>query len=270
MIAFAVHGAAGRMGRAVIGLSARPPFQDRFALVGAVEREGAQEVGKEVGQVVGLPDTGITIQSHMSEALKGARVVIDFSVPASSLRLVEYCAVRGIAVVSGTTGFNSDEKQALADFSRKIPVLSSPNMSVGVNLLFHLAETAARILGEGAQPEIMEIHHHHKRDAPSGTAQRLKEVVLSALKRTEGNVVYGRAGADALRERNEVGVHALRGGDVVGDHTVYFFGEGERLELTHRASSRDTFAAGALRAAEFLIGRDPGLYSMQDVLELAR
>ena len=268
MIRLAVQGAAGRMGRTILGLVARPPFSRRFALAGALERAGAVELGQDTGRMLGLSDSGVTIESDIVRALGKADVVIDFSVPASTMALVEWCADNSVAVVCGTTGFSTEEKTRLESAAGKIALLHSPNMSVGVNLLFHLAERAARILGDSAEPEILEIHHHHKRDAPSGTAQRLKDVVLTALGREEGDVVYGRRGTDVLRAGRELGVHALRGGDVVGDHTVYFFSEGERLELTHRASSRETFAAGALRGAEFLHGRSPGLYSMQDVLQL--
>ncbi len=267
MIRLGIHGVAGRMGQAIVGLAASPSFRDRVKVVAAVERPGGAEVGKELNVVAG--DTAVRVADHL-DALAGANVIIDFSVPESTVRLADWCVGAGVALVSGTTGLSPEQKEALATAAREVPLLSAPNMSIGVNLLFHLAGTAARILGDSADPEITEIHHHHKRDAPSGTAQRLKEVVLAALGRGESDVIYGRHGANAPRLGREVGVHTLRGGDVVGEHTVFFFCAGERIELTHRASSRDTFAAGALRAALFLHGKPPGAYSMQDVLELGR
>lgn len=255
------------MGRAILALLNSPQHSNEFALSAAFEHPTSDLIGTDAQLLVGGSASGTLIQSDLA-ALAGAQVIIDFSRPASTLALAEACAREGVALVSGTTGFSPAEKGTLLAFAKEIPLLSAPNMSVGVNLLFHLTAVAARALGESADVEITEIHHHHKLDAPSGTAQRLKEVLLEELGRTESNVSYGRHGASARREPNEIGVHTLRGGDVVGEHTVHFFGMGERIELTHRAASRDTFAAGSLRAAAFLAGKAPGVYSMQDVLQL--
>jgi 4-hydroxy-tetrahydrodipicolinate reductase len=231
-----------------------------FAVTGAFERADSEHVGRDA--------SGVAIAAGIEAALeRGADVVIDFTAPAASLHHAQVCAARGVALVVGTTGFSAKQKEDLRAAARKIPLLLAPNMSVGVNVLFRLVAEAARALGPAYEVEIVEMHHRMKRDAPSGTALRLAEVAASALGLPEKDVfVCERHGDTGARKAGTIGVQALRGGDVVGDHTVHFLADGERLELTHRATSRDNFARGALRAARWLAGRKPGFYDMQDVL----
>lgn len=266
-VPFAMVGAGGRMGRSIIALSTEQHIdaQPWLRLAGAAERSGSEWIGKDAGTMAGVSELGVAVTDDLAVALENARAVIDFSAPETTLRLAELCADRGIALIVGTTGFTPEQRAALSGFADRIALLVSPNMSVGVNLLFHLTEVAAKAV-PGFETEVTEIHHHHKKDAPSGTAQRLKEVLLESLGRSEEDVVYGREGIGDPRPAQEIGVHALRGGDVVGEHTVFYFGDGERLELVHRATSRKIFAAGALRSAAFLAGRPAGEYSMKDVL----
>lgn len=256
---FAMVGAAGRMGKAIIAESVAKNFQ----LVAAVDRSGSPAIGKDSGFLAGSEENGIIINDTMQ--LADAEVIIDFSSVESTLVLARKCRDEQIPLVVGTTGFSEAQKQELTAVSQSTALLISPNMSVGVNLLFYLTEKTSNAFP--ADIEVMEVHHRHKVDAPSGTAVRLKEILLQQTGMTEDQVNYGRSGLVGER-KHEIGVHALRGGDVVGDHTVYFFGDGERIELTHRASSRSTFAAGALRAASFLRNKPAGLYSMKDVLGL--
>jgi len=232
-----------------------------FAVTGAFERPGAEQVGQEV--------CGVKIAAGIEPALeKGADVVIDFTAPAASLHHAAVCAGRGVALVIGTTGFSEEQKKALRESSRRVPLVLAPNMSAGVNVLFRLVADAARALGDSYEIEIVETHHRMKRDAPSGTALRLAEVAAEALGWKERPFVYERHGDVGPRKGATIGLSAVRGGDVVGDHTVHFLADGERLELTHRATSRDNFARGAARAARWVAGRKPGFYDMQDVLGL--
>jgi 4-hydroxy-tetrahydrodipicolinate reductase len=201
--------------------------------------------------------------------LTSADVVIDFTRPAGTLAHLKICREAGVAIVIGTTGFTDAEKVQIEEAARQIPVVFAPNMSVGVNVALRLLEIAARTLAEGYDIEILEMHHRHKIDAPSGTALRMGEVIAGALGRNLGEcAVYSREGVTGERDPSSIGFAVLRGGDCVGEHTVVFAGIGERVEITHRATSRNTFSAGALRAARFLAGRGPGLYSMSDVLAL--
>jgi 4-hydroxy-tetrahydrodipicolinate reductase len=256
VIRLAVAGAAGRMGSCI--LAAVRADKD-FALAGAFERPDSEHVGREAA--------GVRIAAGIEAALEtGADVVIDFTAPAASLQHAKVCAAKGVALVIGTTGFSAGQKDELRSASRKTPMLLAPNMSVGVNVLFRLVAEAARALGPAYEIEIVETHHRMKRDAPSGTALRLAEVAAAALALPEKAFVCQREGDTGARKPGTIGIQALRGGDVVGDHTVHFLADGERLELTHRASSRDNFARGALRAARWLAGRKPGFYGMQDVL----
>ena len=198
---------------------------------------------------------------------KGADVAIDFTAPAATQRHAQICAARKVALVAGTTGLSPQARTDVASRSREVPIVLAPNMSVGVNVLFRLVAEAARALGPSYEVEIVEAHHRAKKDAPSGTALRLAEIAADALDLDRGSAfVYERHGETGPRRPGTVGLVALRGGDVVGDHTVYFFADGERLELTHRATSRDNFARGAVRAARWVAGKPPGLYDMQDVL----
>lgn len=268
MIHCVMSGAAGRMGRAIIRMMVEGPMSDRIRLSGALEHDKSEYLGRDAGETASTTRLDVPIVSDAAVALKDAHVVIDFSGPDNTLNLAEECAESGVALVVGTTGLTEEQKEKLFSYSSKIPMLLAPNMSVGVNLLFYLTEVAARLLGDAYDVEIVEAHHKHKKDAPSGTAQRLKEILLESLERDESSVVYGRHGLIGPRPEKEIGVHTVRGGDVVGDHTVYFFTEGERVELTHRASSRDTFASGAIPAAVHLAGAAPGIYSMRDILKL--
>lgn len=257
MIRAAVAGAGGKMGSRI--LAALREEKD-FALAGAFERADSEQVGRKVD--------GVTIAPGIEQALeKGADVVIDFTAPAASLHHAKVCAHRGVALVIGTTGLAAAQKDELRAAASRIPLLLAPNMSVGVNVLFRLVAEAARALGSTFEVEIVEMHHRMKRDAPSGTALGLAEAAADALGLQGKDVfVYQRHGDTGARKSGTIGVQSLRGGDVVGDHTVHFLADGERLELTHRASSRDNFARGAIRAARWLSGRKPGLYDMQDVL----
>lgn len=278
---FAMIGAGGRMGRSIIALVPTPAGEG-LSLSGALERSGSDLLGHDAGELAGWTNpgdggtrkAGVALSDDLNTVLGKAQVAIDFSSPATTLRVAAACAERAAsgtptALVVGTTGFTPKERAELDAFGDRIALLVAPNMSLGVNLLFYLTGVAAKGL-VGFEPEITEIHHHHKKDAPSGTAQRLKEVVLESLGRGESDVVYGREGVSDPRPFNEVGVHALRGGDVVGEHTVFFFGDGERVELKHQATSRSTFATGALAAAKFMAGQPAGRYSMNDVLQIGK
>ncbi len=264
MIRVVVTGAAGRMGTQIVRLV---HDAEDLELAAAVERSG--HGGPDAGALAGLGPIGVPLGDDLAKALPGADVVIDFTNHEASAVHAELCADRSVALVVGSTGFTPEHKARVAAASRRIPILLSPNMSVGVNVLFELVREAARTLGDGFDVEILEAHHKRKRDAPSGTAVRLGEIASQALGRDAGDVLaYTRHGILGERPPWQIGVQTLRGGDVVGEHTVYFFGEGERLELTHRATSREQFARGALRAARWLVGRPAGLYDMADVLGL--
>lgn len=256
-----VLGAAGRMGQELIA-AARD--QRDLTICGAVVRAGHPAVDTPASSW--LP--GVLLSADLGSALLGADVLIDFTRPEVTLRALREAARAGVPAVVGTTGFTAAQRDELAAFARELPLVFAPNMSAGVNVLVKLLQVAAAALGEGFDLELMELHHRHKRDAPSGTALRLAEVLAQARGQALGEVlVTGRQG-DAPRAAGELGVLALRGGDVAGDHTVFFLGDGERLELTHRASSRRVFAQGALRAARWLRGQPPGLYGMAEVLGL--
>ena len=254
----AIAGAGGRMGQALIeGLRGERELQ--FAA--ALEAPGHAALGSAIA--------GIHIGADVAAALAGADVLIDFTRPEATLAHVRLCAEQGKAMVIGTTGFPPGRKSEIEQAAKKIPIVMAANFAVGVNALYKLAETAARILGEGYDVEIIEAHHRQKVDAPSGTALRLGEVIAAALQEKLAQVErHGRHGEVGPRPAGEIGFHALRGGDIVGEHTVLFAGVGERLELTVRSQSRATYAAGALRAARWLAGRGPGLYDMYDVLGL--
>ena len=264
MIPFAMIGAAGRMGRSIISLSE----SENMRLIGAIEHSASVHINSDAGELAGLGKIGVPVETDPEKAIQGAKVVIDFSSPKTTLAIAEICRKEGAGLVVGTTGLSDEEKIKILSISEKVPVLISPNMSQGVNVLFHLASGVSKMLGSVSDIEITEAHHKHKKDAPSGTALRIKDVILEALKRSEEDVVFGRYGITGERDPREIGVHALRGGDTVGDHTITFFMDGERLELTHRATSRNTFARGALRAAHFLSDQPPGIYHMKDVLKL--
>ena len=261
-----VIGAAGRMGRRLV---ANILESEDLKLTGAVEVSGSPFLGQDAGTVAGCAAIDVLISDDLAAALDRSDAVINFST-GDVLNQTRMAVERNCAVVIGTTALPAADRQALAELAgRGGRIVFAPNMSVGVNLLFFLAAQAARILGDDYDIEIVEMHHNQKKDAPSGTAVRLAEVICEATGRSyEEDVVHGRHGITGARTRREIGMHALRGGDVVGDHTVLFATGGERVELTHKASSRDTFARGALRAVRFLAQAKPGLYDMQDVLNL--
>ena len=261
----AIAGSSGRMGRALIEAVAQAPDMRLHA---ALERTGSPYLGKDAGELIGAP-CGVVIKDDAAAVLGGAQVLIDFTRPEATLHHLELCRKNSLAAVIGTTGFSAEQKQLISEASRDIGIVFAPNMSVGVNLVFKLLETAAKVLDEGYDVEIIEAHHRHKVDAPSGTALRMGEVLAGALGRNLGEcAVYGREGLTGERLPSTIGFATVRGGDIVGDHTALFAGIGERLEISHKASSRATFALGALRAARFLANGRKGLFDMQDVLGL--
>ena len=263
----AVMGAAGRMGKILVeAVQQRAPLT---GLTAAVVRPGSTLIGVDAGELASLGRIGVPLSAHIEAVAEEFDVLIDFTLPEVMLKNLAFCRKAGKAMVIGTTGLDAAQKQLLADAGKDIPIVFAANFSVGVNLSLKLLEMTARVLGDEADIEIIEAHHRHKIDAPSGTALRMGEVIADALDRDLQKVaVYGREGHTGVRERETIGFATVRGGDVVGDHTVLFACEGERLEITHKASSRMTFAKGAVRAALWLDGREPGLYDMQDVLDL--
>lgn len=262
----AILGAAGRMGRALVNAIDHQPAAK---LVAALDRENAPESGLDAGSLAGLPALGVVLSSDIGEALTHAEVLIDFTRPEGTLAAIAACRKAGRPIVIGTTGFTSEQKAVIAEAGREIAICQAANFSVGVNVLLKLVEDAARVLGEGYDLEIVEAHHRHKVDAPSGTALALGEAAARGLHRDLKSVaVYGREGHTGARDAQTIGFATVRGGDVIGDHTVLYLGDGERLELSHKASSRQNFAAGAVRAAVWLARQKPGLYSMREVLGL--
>ncbi|MDR1530290.1 MAG: 4-hydroxy-tetrahydrodipicolinate reductase [Burkholderiales bacterium] len=266
-IRVAIAGAGGRMGQVLIELTLQ---SSKLKFGAALEQEQSPLLGCDAGARIGHP-TGILISSNIDEAMRGSDVLIDFTRPCGTLRHAEVCADHGCAMVIGTTGFSEDEKAALAQYAGKVPMVIASNMSVGVTVLKRLVEFAAKRLGSGYDVEIVEIHHKHKVDAPSGTALLLGEAAAAGMGvQLKDKAIFAREGVTGERPVGAIGFATLRGGDVVGEHTVVFCGEGERVELTHRAGSRRNFAAGALRAAEFVVAQEKtGVYSMEDVLGLS-
>ena len=265
MTRIAIAGAGGRMGRA---LSEAVFQQDGTVLVGALERADSGLLGLDAGELAGIGRQEVTLKAEVSQ-LDAFDVLIDFTRPDATVANVKACRTLGARMVIGTTGLAEDQRGVVAEAAEEIPIVMAPNMSVGVNLCFKLLDTAARVLGDDVDIEIIEAHHRHKVDAPSGTALRMGEVVAGALGRELSDcALYGREGHTGERERTTIGFETIRAGDIVGEHTVMFAGIGERVEITHKASSRMTFAKGAVRAAEWLKDRSPGLYDMQDVLGL--
>lgn len=260
-----IAGSSGRMGRVLIESVQQSPD---VRLGAALERAGSAWIGKDAGELVGGV-MGVAITDDVAGALKMGRVLIDFTRPEATLEYIEQCRAAGVNLVIGTTGFSEAQKQQIVEAAKDIAIVFAPNMSVGVNLTFKLLEIAAKVLAEGYDIEIVEAHHRHKVDAPSGTALRMGEVVAQALGRDLAEcAVYGREGVTGERNPSTIGFATVRGGDIVGDHTVMFAGIGERVEITHKASSRATFAQGAVRAAAFLADKKNGLFDMQDVLGL--
>jgi 4-hydroxy-tetrahydrodipicolinate reductase len=264
-IRIAVVGAHGRMGRMLIEATLK---DESTTLVAAFDRPGSPAVGKTAGELVGMP-CDVVVSDDFAGEISKADCLIDFTRPEGTLEHLGLCRKHGVAMVIGTTGFEAEAKAAIADAARDIPVVFAPNMAVGVNVVFKLLDMAARVLNEGYDIEIVEAHHKHKIDAPSGTALRMGEVVAAALGRDlKQCAIYGREGVTGERDPSTIGFATVRGGDIVGDHNVMFCGTGERVEIAHRAGSRMPYALGSLRAARFLAGRKSGLYDMQDVLGL--
>lgn len=266
MIRIAVVGAGGRMGRTLIEACHR---SEGLVLGAAMERAGSSLLGLDAGELAGVGVLGVRLTDHLEGATDAFDVAVDFTRPEATLAHLQVCRAHGKPMVIGTTGFTPAQRGEVEHAAREIPIVFAPNMSVGVNLCLKLLDLAARVLGEEVDIEIIEAHHRHKVDAPSGTALRMGEVVAAALGRDLGEVaVYGRQGQTGERDRRTIGFETIRAGDIVGEHTVMFAGIGERVEITHKASSRMTFAKGAMRAAAWVAGREAGLYDMQDVLGL--
>lgn len=260
----AVAGACGRMGRTLIEAVSN---SESLTLSAAVHKEGSSLIGVDAGEMAGIGKIDIPVVASLGQA--DFDVLIDFTLVVPSLANVDYCRTNKKAIVVGTTGFNEEQKASISRAGEDIPIILAANMSVGMNLCFHLLKQMSQVLAEDSDIEIIETHHRHKVDSPSGTAMRLGEVIADTLGRDLGEcAVYGREGVGEPRDRNTIGFATVRAGDVVGDHTVLFASEGERVELTHKASSRMTFAKGAVRAAQWLGDRPNGFYDMEDVLGL--
>lgn len=268
MLKVAIAGAAGRMGRTLISaVHEKSQENSNIKLTGAIARQGSSLIGVDAGEMAGVGRLGLPVVASLAEA--DFDLLIDFTLIEPTLENLEFCRANHKSVVIGTTGFDDAQRQIIADAGKDIPVVFAANMSVGMNLCFHLLKQMSEVLGEDSDIEIIEAHHRHKVDSPSGTAVRLGQVVADTLGRDLSScAVYGREGVGEPRDRETIGFATVRGGDVVGDHTVLFASEGERVELTHKASSRMTFGKGAVRAALWLADKPAALYDMQDVLGL--
>ena len=261
----AIAGASGRMGQMLIDAV---QAADDCTLSGALDIAGSPSLGLDAGAFSGKA-TGVLITADLREGLKNSQALIDFTRPEGTLAHLQVCRELGVAAVIGTTGFTETQKAEIAEIAKTIPIMMAPNMSVGVNVTLKLLEMAAKALATGYDIEIVESHHRHKVDAPSGTALKMGEVIADALGRDlKECAVYERYGVTGERDPSSIGFATIRGGDIVGDHTVLFAGTGERIEISHKSSSRATYAQGSLRAVRFLAGRAPGLYDMFDVLNL--
>lgn len=267
MIRLAISGAGGRMGKSIIQACHAKP---EWTVTAATARPGSPAIGEDAGWQAGVPVLGIEVVDRLIKVPQPFDVLIDFTQPVVTLDNLVYCREHQRRMVIGTTGFTSAQRDEIAAAAKDIAIVLAPNMSVGVNLCFKLIELAAQVVGHESDIEIIEAHHRNKVDAPSGTALRMGEVVAQTLGRNlQDCAVYGRGpGVTGQRNRETIGFESIRAGDIVGDHTVLFAGDGERIEITHKASSRQTFAHGALRAASWLMGKERGLYDMQDVLGL--
>jgi 4-hydroxy-tetrahydrodipicolinate reductase len=259
-----VLGAAGRMGGRILHILKETPS---IVLHQAIERPDHPFLGRDVGEIVGLGKVGILLDGGLNR--DGGDVIIDFTMPQTSLEALAFAKEKGLAAVIGSTGFNQTQMDRIRELSKSIRCVLAPNMSVGMNVMFKIVQEVARVLGHDYDIEILESHHRMKKDAPSGTAAKLGELIANALGRNFSQVgIHGRKGMVGERTRDEIGIQVIRAGDIVGEHTVLFGGDGERLEITHRAHSRDNFARGAIRAALWVVNQPNGLYDMQDVLGL--
>ena len=260
-----VIGIAGRMGKSIAGCIEDTEGVD---LGGGTERAGSEAIGKDIGEAAGVRNKGVMVMDDPAKAFEACDVAIDFTTPASSIFTLNAALKKGKSVIVGTTGFSPEQREEIAQIGKKIPCVVAPNMSIGVNVLFKLVADAARVLGDAYDVEIVEAHHKFKKDAPSGTAVRISEIVADSLGRNLEEVgVYGRKGI-AVRTPKEIGIHTLRAGDIIGEHRVLFGGMGENFEVFHRAQSRETFARGSIRAAQWILDQPNGVYDMQDVLGL--
>jgi len=261
-----VAGVSGRMGKTLVEAFSNA---EGVTLGAATERPGSEAVGKEVGALCGMDTLGIHVSGSLEDCLGDFDVLVDFTSPDATLKHIEICQSAGKKMIIGTTGFSEEQKKVIADASNTIAIVFAPNMSIGVNLCLKLIEQASTIIGEDSDIEIIEAHHRHKKDAPSGTALKMGEVVADTLgRKLEDVAVYGREGQTGERDSKTIGFETIRAGDIVGDHTVMFASEGERIEITHKSSSRMTYGKGAVRAALWLADKDSGLFDMQDVLGL--
>ncbi|GHU43595.1 4-hydroxy-tetrahydrodipicolinate reductase [Betaproteobacteria bacterium] len=259
-----IVGASGRMGRMLIETVLK---DENAQLAAAFDQPGGNALGRDAAELVGLPPCGVRVQDDVASGLLNCDCLIDFTRPAGTLAHLDLCAAAGVAMVIGTTGFDAAGKAKIDAAARRIPIVFAPNMAVGVNAVFKLLDVAARILNQGYDVEVLEAHHRLKVDAPSGTALRMGEVVADALGRSLADcAIYGREGHTGERQKETIGFSTIRGGDIVGDHTVMFCGIGERVEISHKSGSRMPYALGSLRAARFLSGQKQGLFDMQDVL----
>ncbi|MGY6277141.1 4-hydroxy-tetrahydrodipicolinate reductase [Methylomonas sp. MgM2] len=266
MVKIALVGVSGRMGLCLIKAAA---LAEQAELTVAVSRAESLSVGKDAGELAGISTLGLPVGTDLAAVSDQFDVLIDFTRPDASMAYIDICRQAGKKVVIGTTGYSDTQKAAIAEIAREIPIVIAPNFSVGVNLSLKLLEMAAKVMGDYTDIEIIEAHHRHKVDAPSGTALRMGEVVASTLGRDlKTCAVYGREGETGARDRKTIGFSTIRAGDIVGEHIVMFADEGERVEITHKATSRMTFANGAVRAAIWLKDKTPGLYDMLDVLDL--
>ncbi len=262
----AISGAAGRMGRMLVAAVAAA---EDLRLGATLEAPGSPFIGTDAGELAAIGAAGVAIGGDIATVVDAFDVLVDFSVPQATLDKLDACADAGKALVVGTTGFDAAGLSAIRRAARTVPIVMAPNMSVGVNVAFKLIEYAAKTLGDDVDVEVFEAHHRHKIDAPSGTAVRMGEILAHVLGRDLAtDAIYGREGITGERPRRAIGFHSMRGGDIVGEHTVAFAGTGERIEITHRAATRENFAAGAVRAVRFVADREPGLYGMDDVLGL--
>ncbi len=267
MIRVAISGASGRMGLTLVKAISQTP---EVKLTAAIDRADSTVMGKDVGELAAIGVIGVNISANLVAVADQFDVLIDFTRPDVSMEYVEFCRKTGKKMVIGTTGFSDSQKASIVDAAQDIAVMVAPNMSVGVNLVLKLLEMAAKVMGDYTDIEIIEAHHRHKVDAPSGTALRMGEVVAKTLGRDlKDCAIYGREGITGERDRKTIGFSTIRAGDTVGEHTVMFADEGERIEITHKASSRMTFANGAVRAAIWLKDKPNGLYDMQNVLGLS-
>ena len=266
MLNIAVAGAGGRMGRTIIEACQQT---DTCQVTAAIERPESSLVGSDAGELAGIGKINVSIAASLADVVNDFDVLIDFTSIESTLNNLQFCKDNNKKIIIGTTGFSDQQKQTIQSTANDIAIVFAPNMSVGVNLCLKLLQTAAQVLGDSVDIEVVEAHHRHKVDAPSGTALRMGEVVAEALGRDLNDcAVYGREGQTGERERTTIGFETIRAGDIVGEHTVMFADIGERVEITHKASSRMTFAKGAVRAALWLKDKDKGLFDMQDVLGL--